>query len=81
MPNSWIPDMNKYISVIDFSLKENADNCVQAGQKLIGTRTALIGKNAAIFEYRVGWLHGAGEPICPPVIDEISPHDTGPFEN
>ena len=83
MPSPWIPDMNLYSQVIEFGLKANADNYIQAGWQLIETRTTLI-RDAAILVYRVGWLRSAGEPPSPSVIDEDPrsyPQDMNPSAN
>jgi hypothetical protein len=60
-----------YSKFINFSLAENTENYIQAGWELIETRTILIGDDAAILMYRLGWPRNAGDPIEPPVIEEI----------
>jgi hypothetical protein len=71
-----------YSKLIDFSLKENADNYIQAGWELIETRTYLIGDDAAILAYRLGWPRNAGNPIEPPVVEEIQAYQyLGPSIN
>jgi hypothetical protein len=70
MPGPWKPDMKKYRYVKAFGLKANADNYVKAGWEFIETRTDLIGNDAAIVTYRVGWLRANGEPVFPPEIEE-----------
>jgi hypothetical protein len=60
-----------YSKFINFSLEENTDNYIQAGWELIETRTILIGDDAAILMYRLGWPRSAGNPIEPPVIEEV----------
>jgi len=63
------PDMKEYRHVLEFSLKTNADNYVEAGWELIDTRT--VGE---IVIYRLGWRQSAGEPAnFPPKIDEVLP--------
>jgi len=70
MPGPWKPDMSLHSKIIDFSSKVNTDNYVRAGWELIETRSELIGNAEAVLIYRVGWPRNAGEPVCPPVIDE-----------
>lgn len=71
-----------YSKLIDFSLKENADNYMQAGWELIEARTYLIGDDAAIVGYRLGWPRNAGNPIEPPVVEEIQAYQyLGPSLN
>ena len=71
-----------YSKLIDFSLKENADNYMQAGWVLIETRTYLIGDDAAMLAYRLGWPRNAGNPIEPPVVEEIQAYQyLGPSLN
>jgi hypothetical protein len=60
-----------YSKFINFSLEENTDNYIQAGWELIEARTILIGDNAAILMFRLGWPRNAGNPIEPPVITEV----------
>ena len=85
-----IPLKSFYREVVDFCLKANADNYIQAGWQLIGfyfepaefierIRTKTFNRR-----YRVGWLRGGSEPTYPPVIDEESPprfQDFGPSTN
>ncbi|MGZ9164802.1 MAG: hypothetical protein ACXW4U_06465 [Anaerolineales bacterium] len=59
-----------YSKFINFSLEENADNYIQAGWELIETRTILIGDDAAILVYGLGWPRNAGNPVEPQVIEE-----------
>lgn len=75
-----IPLRSIYREVIDFSLKANADNYIQAGwQPIIAFQlepaefTERIRTKKMNRRYRVGWLRGAGEPPHPPVIDEVPP--------
>ena len=84
MSGSWYRDMDKYFQVIDFGLKENADNYIQAGWEFIATRTSLIGDEVELRIYRVGWRHDAGEPVYPPKIEERPgsyPQDGGSSNN
>ena len=60
-----------YSKFVDFSLEENVDNYIQAGWELIQARTILIGDDAAILAYRLGWPRNAGTPMEPPVIEEV----------
>ena len=67
------PDMKEYSHVLEFSLKTNADNYIEAGWDLIDTRMAMLGDEETTI-YRVGWPHSAGEPAdFPPKIDEVLP--------
>jgi hypothetical protein len=71
-----------YSKFMNFSLKENADNYIQAGWELLEARTFLIGDHAAILAYRVGWPRNAGNPVEPLVIEEIRAHQyLGPSLN
>jgi hypothetical protein len=71
-----------YSKLIDFSLKENAENYMQAGWELYETRTILIGDDAAILMYRLGWPRNAGNPIEPLVVEEIQAYQyLGPSIN
>jgi hypothetical protein len=71
-----------YSKLIDFSLKENADNYIQAGWELIETRTYLVGDDAAILAYHLGWPRNAGNPIEPSIVEEISAYEyLGPSIN
>jgi len=71
MSGLWRLATGKYSEFIDFSLKENADNYIQAGWELIEACTFLIGDDAAILVYQLGWPRNAGNPIEPLVIEEI----------
>jgi len=71
-----------YTKFINFSLAENTENYIQAGWELIETRTYLIGDDAAILAYRLGWPRNAGNPIEPPVVEEIQAYQyLGPSIN
>jgi hypothetical protein len=75
-------DWAGYSKFIDFSLKENTDNYIQAGWELIEARTYLIGEDAAILIYQLGWPRNAGNPIEPPVIEEVGAYQyLGPSIN
>ena len=63
--------MNRYSKCIEFSLKENADNYIQAGWELLKTHTSLIGADQAMLVYWLAWPLSAGEPIEPPIIDDL----------
>lgn len=89
--DSWrIPLKSLYRTVIDFRLKANADNYIQAGWQPIENYADItdfirrIRVKEAISFYRVGWPRTGGEPVYLPVIDEGSPpriQDFGPSEN
>ena len=65
------PDMQEYSHVLEFTLKTNADNYIEAGWELIDTRPVGV---EDMLIYRVGWRHSAGEPAnFPPKIDEVLP--------
>jgi hypothetical protein len=82
-----IPLKSIYREVLDFRLKENADNYIQAGWYPVSLEIEVvqfIQTKKATHLYRVGWLRGAGEAIHLPVLDEGHPprvQDFGPFEN
>ena len=71
MRNPWILYKNVYIDVREFSLKQNADNFVKAGWKLLGVHAGFTEANVPTLVYRVGWLLDSGEPIHPEIIDEV----------
>lgn len=92
--DNWrIPLRSIFREVIDFRLKANADNYIQAGWRSAGVPSEpadvfrlirLIRIKEVIPLFRVGWPRGAGEPPRPPIIDEGSPprtQDFGPSEN
>ena len=82
-----IPLKSIYREVIDFRLKENFDNYIQAGWHPVSEVIEVvqfIQTKQATHVYRVGWLRGAGEPVHPPILDEGQPprvRDFGPPEN
>jgi hypothetical protein len=82
-----IPLKSIYREVIDFHLKENSDNYIQAGWypvSLVIEVVQFIQTKQATHLYRVGWLRGAGEPVHPPILDEGRPprvQDLGPSES
>jgi hypothetical protein len=82
-----IPLKSIYRELIDFRLEANSNNYIQAGWHPVGSYVEFMeviqAKKVTRF-YRVGWLRGAGEPIHPPIIDEVPPpriQDFGPSEN
>ena len=79
-----IPLKSIYREVIDFHLKENFDNYIQAGWFGLDIIGQFIQTKQATHLYRVGWLRGAGEPVHPPILDEGRPprvQDLGPSES
>src|SRR5512134_1460957 len=75
--DDWqIPLKSIYRAVIDFRLEANCDNYIEAGWQPLGIHADINEfirtKKGSPF-YRVGWLRGGGEPIHPPIIDELAP--------
>ena len=65
------PEMQECSHVLEFTLKTNVDNYIEAGWELIDTRPVGV---EDMLIYRVGWRHSAGEPAnFPPKIDEVLP--------
>jgi len=71
MHNPWVLYRNVYVDVREFSLKQNADNFVEAGWKLLGVFAGYTEYNIPTLVYRVGWLVDSGEPVRPETIDEV----------
>jgi hypothetical protein len=70
MTNPWVLYRNVYIDVREFGLKQNADNFVKAGWKLLGIKAGFTEDNIPTLIYQVGWLLDSGEPVRPDIIDE-----------
>jgi hypothetical protein len=87
MDNWRIPFKSIYREIIDFSLKANFDNYVEAGWQPIDLQldfTDSFVMKKKIPCYRVGWLRGAGKPVRPQVLAEATPprvQDFGPLTN
>ena len=65
------PDMQEYSHVLEFTLKTNVDNYIEAGWELIDTHPVGV---EDMLIYRVGWRRSVGEPAnFPPKIDEVLP--------
>lgn len=84
MPHSFVPYMSKYSRVIDTGSKEQVDNYVRIGWKLLETYTELhagLGKGQTIVMYRIGWPIDVGEPIEPNDKGDQLQWEPGPTVN